>query len=891
VNDHRNQRHRASEPAWPSGDDPDGARWPRHEEPQERTGFWSPLWEDDDDPPPRRPAGGKRSTSGKGHANGQGNGHHAAAPRNAPPRPQPPVPPSQEQTRPVRVPGPPTRPASPDATVALPRARRPVGAPPGQDGSDDPTTRLPHVPERARREPDLLTHREPDDDYDEDDYDDLPPSEEQRRRRRKKIWRRVRRTMYVFIVLMLVGPVLAFMIAYQMVTVPSPTDVKAGQNQVVTLQYANGVEFGRIAPDGANRRMVSYEELQAAPHVLNAIFAAEDATFMTNAGFDLSGVMRAGWNQLTGGTGGGSTITQQYIKQATGRDEATLTRKALEVVTAYKMNRTYSKEDIITAYLNTIYFGRNAYGIAAAAKSYYNKDDLKALTPSEAALLAGMIQSPSRFKDDEYMQRRWNYVMDQLVKNNWFPAEQRKAEPFPAPVPYEQTKPKALTGPEGLIQRAAYTELANGPLKLTEEDIQRSGFTIVTTVDQDAQQLAIDAVDAGMRDQPDNLRPALVAIDPKTGEIKAYYGGANGVGTNWAHEAQEPGSSFKPFDLVALLQKGKGLGEVYDGSSPRIFDGLKINNSDDAQCKECTVAEAMKRSINTVFYEIAVKEVGTQAVADAARQAGIPDPWNGDDGQAPTAGISIGGDRTAVSTVDMAAAYATFAARGMQRTPHIVAKVLNPNGSVYWEAQVAERQAFDADPRKNEKIARNVTEALLPVPGYSKIACADGRLCAGKTGTHQLGETGKNAKAWMVGYTPQISAAVSLSGDKGSPISDARGGDIFGAKVPGKIWKTFMDSYHKKFKLKKEDFGRFEPIGKTASAAEPSGPRRDNNNPRRGNGNGNGNGDDDDDNQPSNTRPRDQEPNPTTTNREPTRPSITLPTGGPGGPGEGDATG
>ncbi|HEV2782052.1 MAG TPA: transglycosylase domain-containing protein, partial [Actinophytocola sp.] len=683
------------------------------------------------------------------------------------------------------------------------------------------TDLLPPVPNRARREPDLLTHREPDYDEEYDDLDeDRPTADELRRKRRKKIWRRIRRGLYVFIALMIIGPILAFLIAYQMVTVPSPNEVKANQSQVVTLQYAGGEELTRIAPEGANRKFVTYAELAAAPQVLNAVFAAEDNTFMSNAGFDLSGVLRAAYNQVTGGEGGGSTITQQYIKQATDEQDRTLVNKGIEVVKAYKMNRTYSKEQIIEAYLNTVYFGRNAYGIAAAAKAYYNKDDLKALTPAESALLAGMIQSPSRFKDEAYMQRRWNYVMDQLVANNWFPAAQRKAEQYPTPVPYEQTKTKALTGPGGHIQRAVFDELEAGPLKLTEAEIQRRGFTIVTTIDKTAQELAEKAVREVMEGQPDNLHPGLVAVDPKTGEIKAYYGGEDGTGTNWAGTKQEPGSSFKPFDLVALLQKGKGLGETYDGSSPRVFDGLTIRNSEGASCNPCTVAEAMKRSINTVFYDIAVNDVGTKKVAEAAQQAGIAQPWAGEPGAAPSAGISIGGDLTKVSTADMAAAYATFAARGIQRTSHIVAKVLNPDGSPYWTAQVNEKQAFDSDPRKNEKIARNVTQSLLPIPGYSKLPCADGRECAAKSGTHQLGETADNAKAWMVGYTPQLSTAVSMSGDSNNgdtsrlAIRNAQKKIIFGAGLPGQIWKKFMDSYHKTFKLPKEGFGRYEAIGK-----------------------------------------------------------------------------
>jgi membrane peptidoglycan carboxypeptidase len=705
---------------------------------------------------------------------------------------------------------------------------RPGSAGELRDNSHDATDLLPPVPKPARRELDLLTHRGQDYADEDTGQPGTPPpyrlsSDQQRMRRRKKIWRRVRRVMYTFIVLMIIVPVLAFLIAYQIVDVPTPESIAAGQKQAVTLQYADGSELSKIAPEGSNRTMVKYEDIPR--QVLNAVYAAEDATFETNAGFDITGVVRAGWNQVTGGGGGGSTITQQYIKKATGNEEKTVTRKALEVVKAYKMNNTYDKKDIITAYLNTIYFGRNAYGVAAAAWAYYGKQ-LKDVTAQEAALLAGMIQNPSRFKDDEYMQRRWNYVMDQLVANNWFPAEQRAAEQYPQPLPFEQTKAQALTGPRALIEQAAINELASGDLGLTLDAIQQRGYTIVTTIDQTAQTLAEQAVNDVMKGQPENLFPGLVAVDPKTGQVKAYYGGKEGHGTDWAATRQEPGSSFKPFDLVALLQKGKGLGETYDGTSPRTFDGLVIRNSSNASCgPDCTVAEAMKKSINTVFYDIAVNVVGTQKVADAAHQAGIASELS-ESGAAPTAGIAIGGDKTRVSTLEMASAYATFASGGIRHPAHLVAKVLNPDGSVYWQAPAIENPAvFDQqDPKRSAKIARNVTEALLPIPEYSKIACDDGRLCAAKTGTHQLGESEDNAKAWTVGYTPQLSTAVSMSADKGGAIKDARGRIIYGAGLPGQIWKTFMDSYHKTFKLPKESFGKYEPIGKPGSTSASASP-------------------------------------------------------------------
>jgi membrane peptidoglycan carboxypeptidase len=632
----------------------------------------------------------------------------------------------------------------------------------------------------------------------------------------------VRRTTYVLTALMIIGPIVAFFVAYQMVEVPNAQTVAATQEQVVTLKYADGQNLSQIVPQDGTRTFVKYDDI---PDVVkHAVFAAEDAEFMSNPGFDISGVMRAGWNQVTGGTGGGSTITQQYIKKATGNEESSglagYTRKFTEVVKAYKMNNQYSKQDILEAYLNTIYFGRSANGIVAAAKAYYGKE-LKDLTPSEAALLAGMIQRPSEYKNQPYMTRRWNFVMDQMVQKGWVSAADRKAATFPKTIDVTQARPTAVTGPLAHIQNAVLDEV-NREAHLDDETLKRKGYTIETTIDPNAQNLAQQAVDKILAGEPQNIYPALVAVNPANGEILAYYGGKDGTGLDWARQRQEPGSSFKPFDLVALLEKGKGLGDTYDGTSGRQFveGGPKIRNSGGASCgKDCTVAEAMKRSINTVFYDIALNEVGTAKVADAAKQAGIETNLMPEGGGQPDANISIGGGNTQVTTIEMASAYATFAANGIKRTPHLVKRVLTPDGGVVYQAggtMVDGEPAFDKeDSAHNQKIARNVTESLLPIPKYSRIPCANGRQCAGKTGTHQFGETENNAKAWMVGYTPQISTAVSMGAEENNkqvPLMNSKNKIVYGSGLPGQIWQEFMNNYLKD--KPKMTFGKFTPIGK-----------------------------------------------------------------------------
>ncbi|EHR63940.1 transglycosylase domain-containing protein [Saccharomonospora cyanea] len=658
--------------------------------------------------------------------------------------------------------------------------------------------------------------------------------------RRKRRWKIIRRSLYAFVAFFFVLPATAFAITYFLVDVPSPEDVAQQQSKVVTYYYADGkTEMGRdVPPDGGNRILLKPHEIP--DHVKRAVYAAEDATFETNPGFDISGILRAVYNQATGGVGGGSTITQQYIKKATENEEYSLTRKWTELVKAFKMSNEQSKEEIITAYLNTIFFGRSAYGIETASQAYFGKS-AKEINVSEAALLAGMIQQPGRSEKPEVRQQRWDYVMNQLVANGWLTKAERDAAKLPELIPLEDSRPEAISGPELFIQQKVKQELeAKG---YPEEKLQAGGYKVYLTIDQKAQEAAEKAVEQVMEGEDSKLMEALVAVDPKTGGVRAYYGGpydseVAGGQYDWASAQRNPGSSFKPFDLVALLKEGKGLGETYDGSSPRMFGDRKVRNSGNESCgTNCTVEEAMKRSINTVFYDIVVNEVGPQAVVDAAMAAGIPENGNGVDSKPtmPTldGNISIGGGDTMVSPLHMAAAYATFADNGMRHETHFVAKLTTADGEIVFDetSEVATEgePAFSSDPAESKQIAGNVTKSLIPVLEYSELTCAGGRACAGKTGTHQYVDPGgavvdENAEAWMVGYSPQISAAVWVGTGRNEPIRDAAGNRVYGSGLPGEIWKLFMDTYHEGKPLL--EFPEVEPIGKIPTTPVPEQPEQ-----------------------------------------------------------------
>ncbi|MET9226843.1 transglycosylase domain-containing protein [Lentzea sp. NPDC003310] len=723
---------------------------------------------------------------------------------------------------------------------------------------EERTTQMPPVNRPTQREPELITHREPDDEFlmagvdDDDDeyYDDEPEltEEEARRLRKKKIWKRVRIAAFVSIGLMILGPVIAVAVAYPLVDWPRPNEIADAQDKTITLLYSDGSEMGKITSPGQNRTLLTYEELPDT--VKQAVMAAEDANFYDNPGFDAKAIVRAVWIQATGGSSGGSGLTQQYIKKATGQEEATLTRKFTELVKAYKMSNESDHNTILTAYMNTVYFGRGANGMKAAAQVYYNKQ-MKDLTPSEAAFIAGMIQIPSWSEDEEHAKKRWEFVMDQMRQKGWISQADFDARQYPTPLPFEQTQPASLDGPLARVSQQVQNEIDSELVGITMERAQKVGVTITTTIDPKMQKAALDAVNAVMAGQDPDLRTSLSAIEPQSGAVRAYYPGKDGLkGIDYAKGTiQEAGSSFKPFDLVAALKMGKGIGDTYD-ATPRKIAGVEIRNAGNTTCgKECSIKQAMKESLNTVFYDMVAgpEGTGTKAVADAAHAAGIPKVVRvggqekqtlvGEGGNPPTAGISIGADSAQVRPFDMASAYATFAARGVYRAPFFVTKVTGPTGDVLYQHVDQPTPAFDPVETKSRDIADNVTETLKQIP-TGAIACAGGRPCAGKTGTHELpGSLNQNSKAWMVGYTPQLAASVWVGKDQGNvAIRDKSGNPVFGSGLPGLMWKRFMDAALEG--VQKEQFAKPVPLGNfnpPKKSDPPSAPPSSNNNPSTNN--------------------------------------------------------
>ncbi|MFE3057446.1 transglycosylase domain-containing protein [Nocardia sp. NPDC059239] len=608
---------------------------------------------------------------------------------------------------------------------------------------------------------------------------------------------RIRRLLLALFLVLVIMPTTLVGIAYWSAEIPDPDTVQT--NQIATILGSDGTTvIAKVVPPKGNRVPVPLTDVPLP--VRQAVLSAEDRNFYRNPGFSTTAFLRAARDNLLGrdDAGGGSTITQQYVKNAFLTSERTLSRKMRELIISAKMAREWSKDDILAAYLNTIYYGRGAYGISAAAKAYFGKPAPE-LTLAEGAVLASVIRTPSLLDPETHLDQlraRWGYVLDGMVEMGVLDRNDRAATQFPAIVPVAQVDDSTPRGPEGLIRAQVLRELrASG---ISERELNTGALQIITTIDAKAQQATLNAVGKVLGGQPGELRTAVVSIDPRSGAVRAYYGGPDGTGFDFAQAPLQTGSAFKTFAVLAALEQGISLSYRLD-SAPLTVNGEKIQNVDGESCGICSLGEAFKRSLNTSFYRLAQSLFeGPKAIANAAHQAGIPDQIPGlrgntlteDGGGPPLPAIVLGA--YSVRPIDMASAYATLAASGTYRAPYFVQKVVTGDGRVLLDR--------GADPNKPDQriqssIADTVTQAMLPIAAYSNgHTLAGGRPSAAKTGTTQLGDTGQNKDAWMVGYTPTLSTAVWMGTEQSQPIRTARGAPIYGAGLPADLWKQTMDA-------------------------------------------------------------------------------------------------
>jgi membrane peptidoglycan carboxypeptidase len=615
----------------------------------------------------------------------------------------------------------------------------------------------------------------------------------------------------------LLGLIAAMMVAtivmfYTFTDVPRPESLPLPQ--VATIQYADGSTLARIG--SVDRTIVHLEQVPTS--VRWAVLAAEDRNFYNEPGVSIRGTVRAALSDVTGGnTQGGSGITQQYVKNAYLSNAQTITRKLKELMIAVKLSRQYSKDQILEFYLNTVYFGRNTYGIQAASQAYFNKN-VEQLTTAQGALLAGVLRAPSYYdpaNNPAQAKQRWYYVLDGMVKTHHLTAAQEASMPFPKTIAPKSTG-LGSTGWRYLLVNKVLADLqAHG---ISEKEIYARGLTIRTTIDKKAQQAALSAIKdnfSNLTKKQKNLKNALTAVDPSTGAVLAYYGGS-GPGVkgydgqvdynDYAGRGGRPaGSAFKPYTLATVLTqtltqaKNKdhfAIDSLVDGSFCRTIEGTKIcNDPGDRQLSSSRIklALAMKYSLNTTFDLLAL-DAGPDEVAKTAHAMGIS--LTNTDGAKTlvdrnghtTFGIGIGD--YAVTPLDQAAGYATLANDGKVNAPYLVQTATGSDGGVVYRHKSSAKQAID------KKVANDVTLTLKPVANWSGVDLANGRQSAAKTGTEGISATSlNNSDAWMVGYTPQVSAAVWVGTGLSKPIYDANGQPLYGADLPGKTWKSFMDTY------------------------------------------------------------------------------------------------
>ncbi|MBA3374524.1 MAG: PBP1A family penicillin-binding protein [Actinobacteria bacterium] len=567
-------------------------------------------------------------------------------------------------------------------------------------------------------------------------------------------------------------------------------DPAAQRSDVDTVVYAsNGRRVLAVLRGEESRVLVATEDI--APIMRQAIVSVEDQRFFDHKGIDVRGVARALWADLRRQAivEGGSTITQQFVKNAYIRNERTLARKVREAALAWQLEQRWSKDRILTAYLNTIYFGNGAYGIQQASRAYFGKG-AKFLDLHEAALLAGIPADPARYdpvtSPRSAKERRRHVLGLMLEQGKITPASYRRAGDAPLPLP-ENVRLPGTRGPAEYFVNYVKDQLVK---KYGAGLVFGGGFRVTSTIDLALQERARKAIEKILRD-PDGPAAALVAVEPKTGAVRAMFGGRNFRESQFNLAAQaerQPGSAFKPIVLATAMREGISPATELQSRPVSIDAGdriWKVTNYDHTYLGGVSLSRALVSSDNTVYAQL-TDIVGPKEIVKTAHALGIKSPLD--------AYFSIGLGSGAVNPLEMARAYATIANGGRRvdgavlgDTPRVVERVQRIRAGRVEDNTPVPTQVFEADE------AAVLTDILQDVvsSGTGTRARIPGLSVAGKTGT-----TDNYADAWFVGYTPELAVAVWVGyPDRLRPMLTEFGGEpVTGGTLPAQIWKEFVSS-------------------------------------------------------------------------------------------------
>ena len=605
-------------------------------------------------------------------------------------------------------------------------------------------------------------------------------------RRRSWFWR-YRRVWFLFSVLSFTALAGA---AWVLTQIPLPPE--APQAETTILYDATGAQLATLQ-GVENRFPVSID--QVPPVLTAAVVAAEDRKFFLHGGIDPFGIARATWADIRsrGVTQGGSTITQQYVKNAYVGSDYTLWRKIREAVISVKIERKYDKHEILERYLNTVYFGRGAYGVQAAAKAYFDKD-VTQLGLKESAYLAGLIRSPSAgdVAEDPQEAHALRFIVLQAMVDTKVVTPEQANEAEAVPVGDYVIPPPRPGSTVNMTQAGAeyFVEYVRRELnKLYPEDqVLRGGMRVYTTLDPTAQRQAYDAV-YGLLDRNSDPAGALVSLDPE-GRVVAMVGGKDwglskvnlAVGTEGGGSGRQAGSTFKPFVLAEAMAQGISLEQTFPGPArivlPKADKGTdwEVNNYEGAHYPNISLLRATAQSVNTVYAQL-IHRIGPEKVVEMAHRLGVKSELS------PHASIALG--TADVSVLEMAGAYLTFQSKGMQIEPRVIRRITQ-NDSVLVDDKPKSTRVLD------RAVAEKVNYALQQVmdEGSGSGAALPQAQVWGKTGTTDL-----YGDAWFVGFTRQLTTAVWMGYPEGQskPLYNVQGvSRVSGGSLPADVFRRFM---------------------------------------------------------------------------------------------------